>query len=159
MKTSVVVLLVMHSPIPASQGPTPLQRVLASLNVEILRVVTCQQARQLLRTCPPIDLVITDVSLSDGNWRDVLREVVEARIDVNMLLTTASPDAPIWSEALWRGVYDILVEPYGEQEVCRAIEGAVRNKGSAQSAPYGLLPLARTRDKKSRLTDSLLLRS
>ena len=112
--------------------------MLASLNVEILRVVTCQQARQLLRTYPPIDLVTTDVSLADGNWRDVLREVVEARIDVNMLVTKASPDARIWSEALWRGVYDILVEPYEEQEVYRAIEGAVRNKGSAQSGSLQL---------------------
>jgi response regulator of citrate/malate metabolism len=110
-----------------------LQFELTSLNVEVLRVVTCQQARQLLRTCPPIDLVITDVSLADGNWCDVLREVVEAGIDVNVLVTIASPDARICSEALWRGVYDILVEPYDEQEVCRAIEGAVRNRGSAQS--------------------------
>ena len=150
MKTSVVVLLVMDSPIPAvSQGPAALQRELASLNVEILRVVTCQQARQLLCTRPPIDLVITDASLADGNWSDVLREVVEAGVDVNMLVTTASPDARIWSEALWRGVYDILVEPYDEQEVCRALEGAVRNKVRHRVVPYGLLPLARTGDKRA----------
>ena len=63
-----------------------------------------------------------------------------------MLVTTASPDAHIRSEALWRGVYDILVEPYDEQEVCRAIEGAVRNKVRHRVVPYGLLPLARTGD-------------
>jgi response regulator of citrate/malate metabolism len=106
---------------------------LASLNVEVLRVANCQQARQLMRTRPPIDFVITDTSLADGNWCDILREVVEAGIDVNILVTTASPDASLWSEALWRGVYDVLVEPYEGIEVWRAIEGAVRNKGSAQS--------------------------
>ena len=32
----------------------------------------------------------------------------------------------LWSEALWRGVHDLLVEPYENFEVKRAVEGALR---------------------------------
>lgn len=109
--------------------PERLKSLLAELkrlNLDILTVPTCRQARQLLRTRPPVDVVITDVTLADGNWSDVLRDVVELGGDTHVVVHASSPDAILWSEVLWRGVYDMLTEPYEEHEVRNVVEGAVR---------------------------------
>jgi len=122
MTKKAVALVVMSLP----ERLVSLLAELKRLNLDILTVPTCRQARQLLRTSPPIDVVITDVTLADGNWSDVLREVVEFGGDTHVVVHASSPDAILWSEVLWRGVYDMLTEPYQEQEVRNVIEGAVR---------------------------------
>jgi DNA-binding NtrC family response regulator len=122
MRKKAVALVVMSLP----ERLKSLLTELKSLNLDILTVPTCRQARTLLRTRPPVDVVITDVTLADGNWSDVLREVVDTGTDTNVVVHASSPDAILWSEVLWRGVYDMLTEPYKEQEVRNVIEGTVR---------------------------------
>jgi DNA-binding NtrC family response regulator len=122
MRKKAVALVVMSLPERLKSLLTELKR----LNLDILTVPTCRQARTLLRTRPPVDVVITDVTLADGNWSDVLREVVDTGTDTHVVVHASSPDAILWSEVLWRGVYDMLTEPYKEQEVRNVIEGAVR---------------------------------
>jgi len=122
MRKKAVALVVMSLPERLKSLLTELKR----LNLDILTVPTCRQARTLLRTRPPVDVVITDVTLADGNWSDVLRDVVDTGTDTNVLVHASSPDAILWSEVLWRGVYDMLTEPYKEQEVRNVVEGAVR---------------------------------
>jgi DNA-binding NtrC family response regulator len=107
MRKKAVALVVMSLPERLKSLLTELKR----LNLDILTVPTCRQARTLLRTRPPVDVVITDVTLADGNWSDVLREVVDTGTDTNVVVHASSPDAILWSEVLWRGVYVMLTEP------------------------------------------------
>ena len=108
---------------------TPLLRSLQSLDLETLAVSTCGEARALLRTLPPIEVVITRVSLADGNWCDVLRHLVDADVPASVVVSSPRADEHLWSEVLWRGGYDLLVEPYESDEVRRTIEGALRASG------------------------------
>jgi len=122
LKKPAVALMVM-----SQDRLAPLLGCLKKLKLEVLTVATCRQARQLLRTNAPVDVVISDVTLEDGNWSDVLRDVVDTGTQANVILSAPSPDAVLWSEALWRGVYDMLTEPHKEREVQQVVEGAVRD--------------------------------
>jgi DNA-binding NtrC family response regulator len=122
MKKPTVALMVTSS----QARLAPLLGCLKRLELEVLTVATCRQARQLLRTKAPVDVVFSDVTLADGNWSDVLRDVVDTGTRANVILNAPSPDAVLWSEALWRGVYDMLTEPHKEREVQQVVEGAVR---------------------------------
>ena len=108
---------------------------LRSLQIETLEVGSCQEARALLQTRPPVDLVITQVSLPDGNWCDIFKYLVDCGIEASVVVSSPRADEILWSEVLWRGAYDLLVEPYRSGEVRQTVEGALRAVHSA--APPG----------------------
>jgi DNA-binding NtrC family response regulator len=104
---------------------------LESLNVRLLLAGSFQEARFLLDNNPLVSVVITDVSLNDGNWCDIFRYLVDNGIHASVVVSSRLPDERLWSEVLWRGAYDVLVEPYEADEVRRIVEGALRAATSA----------------------------
>ena len=58
-----LVLLVM----PRECSP-PFLKVLKSLDVDVLAVENCQEARGMLQTHPAVEVIIIQVTLADGNW-------------------------------------------------------------------------------------------
>lgn len=103
-------------------------RLLARLNsteISLTIVKSCREARRAWHQDPP-DVVITDVSLPDGNWCDVFKELVDAGGNAAVVVCSPTADATLWSEVIWRGAYDLLVEPYQRDEVGRSVEGALR---------------------------------
>jgi CheY-like chemotaxis protein len=52
---------------------------LRPLNVDVLCAHDLREARKRVSTAQPIDVVVTDVTLPDGNWSDVIRWVVAGR--------------------------------------------------------------------------------
>jgi DNA-binding NtrC family response regulator len=106
------------------------QRLLSELQREgaaILEASSCQEAYRLLRREPLIDLVVTDLSHQDGNWCDILGYIVQLGLPSSVVVTTSMASEVLWSEVLWRGVYDMLVEPYETGELQQVIEGALRS--------------------------------
>ena len=133
---SAVALIVMPS-----ERRLPLLKKLKTLCVEALVVDNCQQARALLQTQPPVDVVITQVTLSDGNWCDVFKYLVDNDIHASLVVSSPQADEILWSEVLWRGAYDLLVEPYEGHELRNTLEGALRASQTsrlAASAAHGL---------------------
>jgi FixJ family two-component response regulator len=104
--------------------------------MQILPAGSCHEARILLQDNPPVSVVITDVSLNDGNWCDVFRFLVDKGIHASVVVSARLADERLWSEVLWRGAYDVIVEPYEATEVRRIVEGASRAAGS--SRPSGM---------------------
>lgn len=99
---------------------------LRSLDVEVLTSTTCQEARRLLERKSRVELVISDLSLADGNWCDVFKHLVDTGVHAAMVVVARQADERLWSEVLWRGAYDLLVEPLDKTHVQRVVEGAVR---------------------------------
>ena len=99
---------------------------LQSLEVEALSAATCQEARSLLETKPRVELVISDLSLPDGNWCDVFKHLIDNGVHAAMVVVARHADERLWSEVLWRGAHDLLVEPLDKTHVQRVVEGAVR---------------------------------
>lgn len=103
-----------------------LLQALRVLEIETLAVSTCAEARSLFQTSPSVELVLTEVSLHDGNWSDVLRHLVDNGIEASVVVSSQRPDEHLFSEVIWRGGYDVLVEPYEKTEVRQTLEGALR---------------------------------
>jgi hypothetical protein len=50
-------------------------------------------------------------------------------------VSSPAADEHFWSEILWRGVHDLLVEPHDADQVRRAVEGAIRHAYHAIPQP------------------------
>jgi DNA-binding NarL/FixJ family response regulator len=73
-----------------------------------------------------VDLVITDVTLPDGNWVNVLRLTLESSSSPGVLVHSRVINDRLWSEVLWRGAYDMLIAPYSSKDGGEIIKSAFR---------------------------------
>lgn len=80
-------------------------------------VESVEDAVELLRTEPDIDLIFMDVELVDGNCFDILKQVP---IDVPVIFTTAYSDFAI--KAFQLDSVDYLLKPLTQEAVERALE-------------------------------------
>ena len=103
----------------------PLLDALESCGIEVLPVCDCSEARRMLETKPPVQVVITDSALSDGDWRRVLAIVAQACANIEVVVSLRLGDATLWLDVLEQGGYDVLVEPYQDEEIHRIVEAAV----------------------------------
>lgn len=117
------VLVISSNPI---QSNDPLQAALSTPGSDTSTAKTRKDARQMIYSGADFDVIVCDLSLPDGNWSDVIRDVIEARSNACVVIRAPQADQRLWSEALWRGAYDILVEPYSREEVRRTLDGAAR---------------------------------
>ena len=114
------VLVVMSSP----RRCEPLVSELENDGFKVRTARSFHEARQCLEAGPNINVVITDISLPDANWCDVLRFLVNSGIRTSVVVTASAADASLRSEAIRRGAYDLLIQPFQRFEVRRIIEGA-----------------------------------
>jgi len=80
--------------------------------------------------------VLTEARLEDGTWRDLLPLIRSQGAE--LVVTDASADARFWAEAINLGAYDLLVQPFQENEVRRVLSSALARckgvkKGTAAS--------------------------
>jgi DNA-binding NtrC family response regulator len=101
-------------------------RELDALDIESWPAETCQEARRILEKKRRVDVVISDLSLPDGNWCDAFKHLIDNDIHASLVVIARSADERLWSEVLWRGAHDLLVEPYDGADIRRIVEGAVR---------------------------------
>src|SRR2546425_10456272 len=106
-----------------AQAPPSLAH-LENCSREVLVISNCTEARGILETRPPVQVVLTDVTLPDGNWAIVLEDVVQSRLNSAVIVCTGLADTRLWCEVLQRGADDLLVEPYERKEVQRIPRGA-----------------------------------
>jgi DNA-binding NtrC family response regulator len=126
-----VALLVVSCP----ERKARLAAILSGLGVESLWVRRCREALELLRTQPPLQIVLTDTTLEDANWCDLLRAVGNHDSQASVVVVAPpSADEVLWSEVMWRGAYDMLVEPFTRNEAQRILEGALRAAGDTERA-------------------------
>lgn len=112
-----------------------LSAILRKLGVESICVSHGWQAREFLGIDPPFDAVLTDTTLEDANWCDVLRAVADCESTASVIVVApSSADERLWSEVIWRGAYDMLVEPFTADEARRVLEGALRVASAARLA-------------------------
>jgi DNA-binding NtrC family response regulator len=92
----------------------------------IFMVGDCRGVQRVLAENPDIELIITGLSLDDGNWCDVVKHVVDRGHHAEIIVSSPVASQTLWSEVLWRGAYDLLLEPYDFEEVARLVDGAIR---------------------------------
>lgn len=83
-----------------------------------------------------VDLVITDATLPDANWADVLRLIVRASLATDLLVHSRTADERLRSEVMWRGASGILTPPYSIKSLRAAARKALPwVRRSAEMAP------------------------
>jgi DNA-binding NtrC family response regulator len=96
-----------------------LSQMLHSVPLQLDHAATLQQARNMLGKSP-YRVILTEASLPDATWMDVVRVA-----ELPVIVTDPQADARLWSEVLNRGGYDLLTQPFYAPEVRRILGNAV----------------------------------
>jgi DNA-binding NtrC family response regulator len=72
---------------------------------------TIKKAAGLLSSACDRPIVITELALNDGNWRDVVERVRCIDSSIPVLLVSSTSTAELWWDALECGIEDILPTP------------------------------------------------
>jgi two-component system chemotaxis response regulator CheY len=108
----------------APERSLPLLDALESCGIEVLPVCDCSEARRMLETEAPVQVVVTDTTLPDGDWRRVLEIVERGYPNIEVIVCSRLGDHTLWLDVLEQGGYDVLVEPFEHEEVRRIVEAA-----------------------------------
>ena len=100
-----------------------LSRMLESLPVALEHVETYQQARTRLQQSD-YNVLLTEATLSDADWMDVLHFARDIPGGVEVIVTDPHADARFWAKALNLGAYDVLSQPVYAPEVRRILSNA-----------------------------------
>lgn len=79
-------------------------------------------AVDLLNSAREKTVIITELALADGNWRDLVEQVRYSGALIPIVLATSCSTAELWWDALECGVDDILPVPLKASLLCRFLE-------------------------------------
>jgi DNA-binding NtrC family response regulator len=89
------------------------------------RCITVQWARSINAACGLLEsahsgtLVITELALTDGNWRDLIERVRGLGKFIPVVLLSSTRTAELWWDALECDVEDILQAPVSASQLCK----------------------------------------
>ena len=75
-------------------------------------------AAALLNSAPNGTVVITELALRDGNWRDLVERLRCIRKPIRVALVSPTRTSELWWDALECGVEDILLAPLSVPRIC-----------------------------------------
>jgi two-component system NtrC family response regulator len=103
--------------------------MLHALPLVLDHVGSIDKARAVLQQ-NDYDVLLTEASLPDGKWLDVLHLARNCPRDMEVIVTDPQADARFWAEALNLGAYDLLAQPFYEPEVRRILYNACSRPAS-----------------------------
>lgn len=106
---------------PESNERLALQAILQSAECRTFACGRCRDADDLIQFAT---VVISEDSLPDGSWQDVLRTVQALERPPALIVTSRLADNRLWAEVLNLGGYDVLAQPLRAQEVMWAVRSA-----------------------------------
>ena len=104
-----------------SSRPEPgLEKEMEARGIRVRWARTIKEAAALLNSVLDRTVIVTEVALKDGNWRDLLEKVRYSFIPV--LLVSSTSTAELWWDALDCGVEDILPAPLSASQLCEYLQ-------------------------------------
>jgi DNA-binding response OmpR family regulator len=79
-------------------------------------------AVDLLNSAREKTVIVTELALADGNWRDLVERMRGIDICVPIVLATSSRTAELWWDALECGIDDILPGHLVVSRLCQLLE-------------------------------------
>jgi DNA-binding NtrC family response regulator len=79
-------------------------------------------AMALLNSAPNGTVVITELALKDGNWRDLVERLRCSGKPVRLALVSQTRTSELWWDALECGVEDILLAPLSVSRIYEYLE-------------------------------------
>jgi DNA-binding NtrC family response regulator len=108
---------------PRLEDAVELAGMLACVPLELSHAGEVKQARERLLHFS-YGVVLTEARLPDGTWLDVMNAVAESSPCSALIVTKRAADDLFWAEALNRGAYDLLAQPFDAGEVRRILSNA-----------------------------------
>ncbi len=109
---------------PSVEDARTLAPMLAAVGISFSHVTDLGQAKKLLE-CETFGTVLTEASLPDGSWKDVVGVVGRIKRKVVVVTTDLLADARFWVDVLQYGAYNVLPKPFSRREVQRVLANAV----------------------------------
>jgi DNA-binding NtrC family response regulator len=81
-----------------------------------------EAADGLLQSAREKTIIITELALADGNWRDLVERVRRVGMAIPIVLMTAASTAELWWDALEYGIDDILPGHLMASRLCQLLE-------------------------------------
>ena len=104
-----------------STRPEPgLEKEMETRGIRVRWARTIKEAAALLNSVLDRTVIVTEVALKDGNWRDLLEKVRDSFIPV--LLVSSISTAELWWDALECGVEDILRPPLSASQLSEYLQ-------------------------------------
>ena len=85
-------------------------------------VRSIRAAIDLLNSARGKTVIVTELALADGNWRDLVERIRCSGVLIPIVLVTSSSTAELWWDALECGVDDILPGPLTAFPLCQFLE-------------------------------------
>ena len=79
--------------------------------MEVRWVPSIASALDLLRAGADHAVLVTELALPDGNWRDLVEQVKNLENSVPIVLVSSAISAELWWDALESGIQDVLHAP------------------------------------------------
>ncbi|MGM0175605.1 response regulator [Enterococcus sp. DIV0800] len=100
---------------------------------QIYSTSSITDAKELLKE-KPIDLILLDIHLKDGNGLELLAQLRRQQQMLEVILITAANEAPAVKEGLHLGVVDYLVKPFTNQRFQESLGLFFKRKQTLQQA-------------------------
>lgn len=134
MKAARSVLLVHDEP-EAFRG---FEELLHGQALHTRRAHQCAEARSSLKESGPVDLVLTDVALPDGDWKHVIRMVRELSEDTPVIVMSRVASMKLYLDTQDAGAADFIVPPMAPRDLAytltTALHKRVARRGSRPTA-------------------------
>jgi DNA-binding NtrC family response regulator len=131
MNTVRSVLLVHNEP-DAFQG---LEEMLHGQEIQTSHAHQCAEARSMLKGAGPVDLVLTDVALADGTWKDVMRSVRKVAKETPVIVMSRVADMRLYLDTQEAGAADFIVPPMAPRDLAYTLATAMYHHGQQSRLP------------------------
>jgi DNA-binding NtrC family response regulator len=115
---------------PYPQDARSLAQMLSDISLPLIHAPSLKEAASKLET-GNFQVVLTEANLEDGTWLDVLQLALS--VDTKLVVTHPWADARLWAEAINRGAYDLLAQPFSGPEVQRVLSSASTRKSAVKA--------------------------
>ena len=102
-----------------------LLKFLAETASEVASAENVKEAQEKLSGPDRFSLTFVDSDLPDGSWRDVLQFIVASRAGCEVVVCARCGDERLWAEVIQCGAFDLVPEPFEQQEVNRIVRSAL----------------------------------
>lgn len=131
MKTVRSVLLVHNEP-DAFRG---LEEMLHEQEIRTAQAHRCAEARSLLKEAGPVDLVLTDVALADGTWRDVIQLARKSAKNTPVIVMSRVVSMKLYLDTQDAGAADFIVPPIAPRDLAYTLSVAMDRRVSPAFSP------------------------
>jgi hypothetical protein len=103
--------------------PEPgMEREMEARGISLLWAHTIKAATALLAAAPDGTVVIAELALRDGNWRDLVEEVRRIGKFIRLALVSPISTSELWWDTLEYGIEEILPAPLSVSRICENLE-------------------------------------